>query len=113
MGENRHMKIMNVGDRIMNTWVCEGPDGYIMIDTGYPEKMKSVEKRLKRYGIDWTDIRYVFLTHAHDEHAGFLNELMTKHRHIKVIMNPDSLPVLRRGQNSFTGGCSTSGSGGL
>ena len=46
MGVNRHMKIMNVGDRIMNTWVYEGPDGYTMIDTGYPKKMKSVEKRL-------------------------------------------------------------------
>ena len=109
MGVNRHMKIMNVGDRIMNTWVCEGPDGYIMIDTGYPEKMKSVEKRMKRYGIDWTDIRYVFLTHAHDDHAGFLNELMTEYRHIKVILNPASLPVLRKGQNPFEGGCSTFG----
>ena len=68
----RHMKIMNVGDRIMNTWVYERPDGYIMVDTGYPEKMRNVEKRLKRYGIDWTDIRYVFMTHAHDDHAGFI-----------------------------------------
>ena len=80
------MKIMNVGDRIMNTWVCEGPDGYIMIDTGYPEKMKSVEKRLKRYGIDWTDIRYVFLTHAHDDHAGFLvRHGMRKEEAVDVI----------------------------
>jgi len=93
----------------MNTWVYEGPDGYIMIDTGYPDKMKSVEKRLKRYGIDWMDIRYVFLTHAHDDHAGFLNELITKYRHIKVIMNPAGLPVLRKWQNSFEGGCSTFG----
>lgn len=93
----------------MNTWIYKGPDGYIMVDTGYPDKMKSVEKKLKRYGIDWADIRYVFLTHAHEDHAGFLSELMTKYGHIKVIMNPDSLPVLRRGQNSFKGGYSTFG----
>ena len=45
MGVNRHMKIMNVGDRIMNTWVYEGPDGYIMIDTGYFEEASLMKSR--------------------------------------------------------------------
>ncbi len=103
------MKIINVGDRIMNTWIYEIPRGYVMIDTGYPNKMRSVEKRMQEHGIAWTDIRYVFLTHAHDDHAGFLNELLHRCPDIKVILNPDSIPVLRRGQNSFKGGCSTFG----
>ena len=42
-----------------------------------------------------------FLTHAHDDHAGFLNELMNKYPDIKVIVNPASIPVLRKGQNGF------------
>ena len=91
----------------MNTWIYEIPDGYVMIDTGYPGKLKSVEKRMKRHGIRWSDIRCLFLTHAHDDHAGFLNELMEKCPHISVIANPDSLPVLRKGRNPFIGGCST------
>ena len=98
------MRIINVGDRVMNTWIYEIPDGYVMIDTGYPSKLKSVEKRMKRHGIRWADIRCLFLTHAHDDHAGFLNELMEKCPHISVIANPDSLPVLRKGQNPFIGG---------
>ena len=101
------MRIINVGDRVMNTWIYEIPDGYVMIDTGYPGKLKSVEKRMKRHGIRWSDIRCLFLTHAHDDHAGFLNELMEKCPHISVIANPDSLPVLRKGRNPFIGGCST------
>lgn len=35
------MKVYNVGDRIMNTWIYEASDGYIMIDTGDPESGKS------------------------------------------------------------------------
>ena len=101
------MKIINVGDRVTNTWIYEIPDGYVMIDTGYPGKLKNAEKRMTRHGIQWSDIRCLFLTHAHDDHAGFLKDLMIKCPHIQVIANPDSLPVLRKGQNSFSGGCST------
>ena len=46
----------------MNTWIYEIPDGYVMIDTGYPGKLKSVEKRMKRHGIRWSDIRCLFLS---------------------------------------------------
>ena len=38
------MRIIKAGDRVMNTWIYEIPDGYVMIDTGYPGKLKSVEK---------------------------------------------------------------------
>ncbi len=101
------MKIFNVGDRIMNTWIYEIPEGYVMIDTGYPDKLRSVQKRMAAHHIRWSDIRYVFLTHAHDDHAGFLNELLGKCPELRVILNPGSMPALRRGQNSFEGGCST------
>ena len=95
------MRIINAGDRVMNTWIYEIPEGYVMVDTGYPGKLESVGKRMKRHGIQWSDIRCLFLTHAHDDHAGFLNELMEKCPHIQVIANPDSLPVLRKGRNPF------------
>ncbi len=101
------MKIYNAGNLIMNTYVYPIPTGYVMIDTGYEHSFNRVIKRLKRHGIDCTEIKYVFLTHAHDDHAGFLNELLTKFPDIKVITNENALPVLLRGQNSFAGGCSS------
>lgn len=78
-----------------------------MIDTGYEHSLKDVETKLDRNGIKLSDIKYVFLTHAHDDHAGFLNELLGKNVDLKVIMSDQSMPTLKRGQNSFEGGCST------
>lgn len=100
------MEIYNAGNRVMNTYVYRTPSGCIMIDTGYEHSFRAVERKLSRQGIGFSDIRYVFLTHAHDDHAGFLNELLSKYAHIKVIMSNKAMPVLLRGQNSFSGGCS-------
>lgn len=70
------MRIENVGNRIMNTYVYPIATGYVMVDTGYENSMRSVMKKLNRRGIERSEVRYVFLTHAHDDHAGFLNELL-------------------------------------
>ena len=91
----------------MNTYVYQTPSGYVMIDTGYEDCLSGVKKKLERFGISLSEIKYVFLTHAHDDHAGFLNELMHENQELKVIMSDKSMPTLKRGQNSFEGGCST------
>ena len=47
----------------------------------------------------------MFLTHAHDDHAGFLNEVLAI-SDAKVILHPGAIERLKIGQNSFEGGCS-------
>ena len=79
------MRIINVGNIIMNTYVYSCSNGYIMIDTGYEHNLKDVETKLNKKGIKLSDIKYVFLTHAHDDHAGFLNELLGKNAKWKRI----------------------------
>ena len=101
------MRIINAGNIIMNTYVYPCSNGYIMVDTGYEHSLKDVENKLNRNGIKLSEIKYVFLTHAHDDHAGFLNELLEKNAELKVIMSDKSMLTLKRGQNSFEGGCST------
>ncbi len=101
------MKIYNVGSRVMNTYVYHTPAGYIMIDTGYEHSLRNIKRNLKKQDIALSEIRYVFLTHAHDDHAGFLNELLSKYPNIKVIISAKAMPILLKGQNSFVGGCSS------
>lgn len=81
------MDIYNAGNRIMNTYIYPIYKGYVLIDTGYEHSLRHVEKKLNKRGIELSEIKYVFLTHAHDDHAGFLNELLSKCPDIKVIIN--------------------------
>lgn len=101
------MKITNAGNRIMNTWLYPIEDGWVMIDTGYENSYIPVVKKIRKLHIQPEEVRYLFLTHAHDDHAGFLEEWMTKHPHTQVIAHEKAIDGLRRGQNSFDGGCST------
>ncbi len=101
------MDIYNAGNRVINSYIYHALDGYIMIDTGYEHSLKNVEERANKQGIALSEIKYVFLTHAHDDHAGFLNELLLKYSDIKVIISSQAMPTLIRGQNSFVGGCSS------
>ena len=103
------MEIRNAGNRIMNTWLYPIADGWVMIDTGYENSYVSVRKKLQKLRINPEEVRYLFLTHAHDDHAGFLEEWMTKYPQTKVIAHEKAIDGLRRGQNSFDGGCSTLG----
>ena len=103
------MNISNIGNRIMNTWIYLAKDGWVMIDTGYENSYAFVVKKLRSLLIQPEEIRYIFLTHAHDDHAGFLEEWMTKHPHTQVIAHEKSIEGLRKGQNRFVGGCSTLG----
>ena len=101
------MRIYNGGDIVMNTYLYPINGGYVMVDTGYEGCLGAVEKRLKKQGVSLSEVKYLFLTHAHDDHAGFLLELLDKYPDIKVIMSDKAMATLKRGQNSFEGGCST------
>ncbi len=100
------MNIYNAGNRIVNTYIYPISDGYVMVDTGYENGYKKMCKRIKKCNIPIKSIKYLFLTHAHDDHAGFLNELLVNAPWLTVIVSDKAKPVLTRGQNSFLGGCS-------
>ena len=98
--------ICNLGGRVVNTYLISFADGFILIDTGYESDWPHFLKMLAGQHIKMQEIKYVFLTHAHDDHAGFLNNVL-EHTDAKVILHPKAIDGLRKGQNSFEGGCSS------
>ena len=98
--------IIDLGTRVVNNYLIPSGDGFILIDTGYAGGFAHFQKMLEKHGVRPEEIRYVFLTHAHDDHAGFLNEVLAA-TGADVLLHPKAVEVLQRGQNSFEGGCSS------
>lgn len=96
------MELINLGGRIVNNYLIKEKGKYILVDTGYPGGFESFEKKLKKNRLDVKDIEYIFLTHAHDDHAGFLNNVL-ENSSAKLILNEKALERLYLGQNSFDG----------
>lgn len=93
------MEIINVGNRIMNTYLYPLEDGFVMIDTGYEHDFEKVMRKMINKGITLSDIKYVFLTHAHDDHCGFLKRMLDENENLVVVANEASKPVLVYGKN--------------
>src|SRR4051812_44834343 len=55
---------------IIAATVLETGDGPILFDTGPESTFENVESELRKFGFDPRDIRHVFLSHIHFDHAG-------------------------------------------
>ncbi|MBA7708743.1 Hydroxyacylglutathione hydrolase [subsurface metagenome] len=80
---------------------CTG--GYLLIDTDYPRYYARFEKKLGKLGIATSDIKYLLLTHHHDDHAGFAAELV-RSTGCQVIAHRNALSALEQGKSEDTGG---------
>lgn len=100
-------KTINWGNRIVNNWIYPISQGYVLIDTGYETGYSRLKVKLVSNHINIKDICYIFLTHAHDDHAGFLNDILNDCPDLQVIVNYKSLETLYKGQNSFNGSCTS------
>lgn len=80
---------------------CQG--GYLQVDTGYEHDYSLYRRRLSRAGIAVGDIQYLLLTHHHDDHVGFLNELV-RDTSLTIIVHEQAAPLLKSGRNDKTHG---------
>ncbi|MGB8982105.1 MAG: MBL fold metallo-hydrolase [Anaerolineales bacterium] len=80
---------------------CAG--GYLQVDTGYEHDYPAYRRRLAGLGIRVDHVRYLLLTHHHDDHAGFLNEL-TRAASVIIIAHEQAAPLLQSGKNDKSHG---------
>jgi len=80
---------------------CDG--GYLQIDTGYEKDYQLYRNRLQKAQIPLEQIQLLFLTHHHDDHSGFLNNL-TRDSDLRIIAHEESEALLRSGKNDTSRG---------
>jgi glyoxylase-like metal-dependent hydrolase (beta-lactamase superfamily II) len=85
------------------TWcyLLKCSDGYLLIDTSYPDYFARFQKSLGKLGIDASKIKYLLLTHHHDDHAGFATELVRK-TGCRVIVHRHAVAPLKKGESEDT-----------
>jgi glyoxylase-like metal-dependent hydrolase (beta-lactamase superfamily II) len=98
---NQRFYRLNLG--ITKCYLLECPEGYLLIDTAYPGDYDKFIKAIGRRGVSLSQIKYLLLTHHHDDHAGFAARLV-KQTGCQVIVHQDALFPLSQGESMDTGG---------
>lgn len=81
-----------------NCYLLPCPGGYLLIDTSYPHYYTLFRQKLERLDIPLSRIKYLLLTHHHDDHAGFA-ALLAQDCGCRIIAHRNALIPLKRGES--------------
>jgi glyoxylase-like metal-dependent hydrolase (beta-lactamase superfamily II) len=96
------VRIHEIGNYMLRQYLLETPQGWIALDSGYAGGYAAYKRKLdKLVAID--RVKYVFLTHTHNDHAGFLGELLKKSGAV-FVAHEESLPRLASGTDAMPEG---------
>jgi glyoxylase-like metal-dependent hydrolase (beta-lactamase superfamily II) len=63
-----------------------------LVDPGPSTTLEALEGGLLRLGVALEDLRHLFLTHVHLDHAGAAGHLVARNRHLTVHVHEDGAP---------------------
>ena len=58
-----------------NVYLIKGEKGYLLIDAGFPNTVKTFLNALRKKSINLQDIVLIVITHVHYDHVGNLKEI--------------------------------------
>jgi glyoxylase-like metal-dependent hydrolase (beta-lactamase superfamily II) len=70
----------------------------LIVDTSYENRYEEFTRKLESKGIALSEIKYLFLTHHHDDHSGFAEELRAANGQLTLITHEKSLVALKSGK---------------
>ncbi len=81
---------------LVNVYLLAEPDGYALIDTGFPKSAEKILKGIQTLGIAPSQIRHIVLTHGHPDHIGSAAALK-KATGAEVYAHVDEAPIIQSG----------------
>ncbi len=79
-----------VGGKIHSAWALQTRDGIILFDTAYPYNSEElIVGGMKKLGLDPKDIKYLLVSHAHQDHIGGAEMIQTRYGARVVMSEPD------------------------
>ncbi len=86
---------------VTNCWLLHCTEGYLLIDTCYSDTYPRFLSILKQMNISPGEIRYLLLTHHHEDHAGFAAQL-SEASGCRIIAHEKALKQLALGRTADT-----------
>jgi glyoxylase-like metal-dependent hydrolase (beta-lactamase superfamily II) len=93
----------NHGDGIFEIFptVVETSNGFVVVDTGYPNEGQKLLDQLSKHGLDLTKFRALVLTHHDYDHMGCAAELKRILPYIKIYCSPEERPYIQGDEKSI------------
>jgi len=99
-GSGKTFYRINAG--INNSYLLPCKDGWLLIDTGYPNDYEKFKLALEYINIELSSVKWLFITHSHDEHAGFA-ESIRRESGCHLILPVQAVDNLKNGQMVWNG----------
>jgi glyoxylase-like metal-dependent hydrolase (beta-lactamase superfamily II) len=87
--------------KVTNVFLLSLDRGYLLVDTGYEYDWDRLLENLAREGVRPGEIRFLFLTHAHDDHAGLVKRLIEANPEIRLIASERAAEILSLGRHNY------------
>jgi glyoxylase-like metal-dependent hydrolase (beta-lactamase superfamily II) len=84
----------------VNSYLVAAEDGFVLIDTGKPEKRRDLEARLSQAGCAAGKLRLIVLTHGDYDHAGNAAHLREDYG-VSIAMHLEDAQRVQRGDWSL------------
>jgi glyoxylase-like metal-dependent hydrolase (beta-lactamase superfamily II) len=91
-------KVTRLKPSVTNCFLLKCNGGYLLIDVPYPGEYESLMRCFREANIDVSQIKYLLLTHHHDDHAGCVNELV-EDTGAEIIVHEKALTHLAAGRS--------------
>ncbi|TAL37833.1 MAG: MBL fold metallo-hydrolase [Spirochaetes bacterium] len=82
---------------VTNSYLLPCTGGYLLIDTGYDKDYDAFILESGTKGVGIADIRFLLLTHHHDDHSGFAARLL-RESGATLIVHEKAFPFLSEGK---------------
>ncbi len=79
---------------ILSSWAYKDDSLCFLVDTGPTSSIESLKYALKELKIKENDLKYIFLSHIHIDHAGGVGELIKSFPKAQIICHPKGIKHL-------------------
>jgi len=100
MKEHSPRQFITLSLGITNCFLIPCGDDFLLVDTSTKNQFRKFRRELSTHSITLSQIKYIFLTHHHTDHTGFLKELLDESNAV-LIVHQKALPFLASGKDNL------------